>query len=989
MATQAQSPAFLTRFFTFTGKSLRILVYILLGTLLAIWLFSPLAIRLGLNHVLDEQNLSIDDNSIVRINPFLARLSIEDLVLHENQEKVLKTDALIVDIAWLPLLQHEVNIEAFTIAGFSINSQFNKNGQLQKIAGFILPKATEETDTTSAEQPVIPWRITVNESLFSDSIFNLYLPHKKQAIALTHLNLRQVELSQQIQALNLALQVKVDGTTLDLTSDIKLAQGLGLIDSQITLSQIDLATLKSWLPDQAALKPLKGIVDIKVASKINISTNNVDIVKNKIDIKLADIEYTHEQGDILLRDFALSLSDINVNLYQGKPTAVTANIQQHLSDLVIDQLPAPSPKITLAAFDLTIADLNLEFENGLLSEANLPLITKLSDLSTVGGPTPDMVSTLTQFDFSTPKLSLLFEEQRPHAISMQSKLDLHEFKAENANGILAHFSGISLEELAVLGAIEQPEINVSNLHIKPFVLSQVHTIAPSKTKAIQASSNDDERAIVADSVKTNVTVNETVTNETVTNETVPNQTVTNQTTAKNKTEKEEQNTPTSAPAINQETLDVTQTSAESTVELPPLLSSNGITISHFNIDQQDIEIGDIALDHIEANAFINAKKKLSTQVSLESQNDTDEPELNEEASASTSAAETETSAQKPAMRISLNRFELINNAVINVRDESINPAYERGFEFTTLSLGRISTTEPERETPYLIKGKSDRYAVIDFNGFIKPLAKITHYTAQGHIKELDLPGLSPYLKGPLKHEIKTGHFDLGLKVKIINEQIDGDADILLRGLELSAANNIEASTIKDTTAMPLNMAVGVLKDSDNNLELNIPLKGSLSDPSFDGLSGIVVLLSKKAAMKAATSLLMDTFVPYANIVSVAMMAGEYALKVRFNDLEFAPKQSALTAAQITFANDFIALMKDKEDTQINLCAIATPADIDLPAKSVLTSSQIAQLNKLSQARQHAFKDYVSQGGVASARILLCAPTLDNSKDAKPRLSFSS
>ncbi|HBY88569.1 MAG TPA: hypothetical protein DEO86_22180, partial [Colwellia sp.] len=93
----------------------------------------------------------------------------------------------------------------------------------------------------------------------------------------------------------------------------------------------------------------------------------------------------------------------------------------------------------------------------------------------------------------------------------------------------------------------------------------------------------------------------------------------------------------------------------------------------------------------------------------------------------------------------------------------------------------------------------------------------------------------------------------------------------------------------DQGALPLNMAMGMLKDGDGNVELDVPLSGSISDPNF-GLSSIVTLITKKAIMSATQDYLMTTFVPYANIVSIAITAGEFALKLRFDDLEYQVKQ---------------------------------------------------------------------------------------------------
>jgi hypothetical protein len=143
-------------------------------------------------------------------------------------------------------------------------------------------------------------------------------------------------------------------------------------------------------------------------------------------------------------------------------------------------------------------------------------------------------------------------------------------------------------------------------------------------------------------------------------------------------------------------------------------------------------------------------------------------------------------------------------------------------------------------------------------------------------------------------------------------------------------------------------------------------------------------------MSAAKEYLLTTFVPYANVVNVAMSAGDYLLKVRFNDLAFPIKETQLSDQHTEFLTQFSALMKDKPDTQLTLCAIATPQDINKPMGIEITDkAEIKQLAEMSEKRLDNFKEYmVKQEGVSSSRLLLCSPKIDSSVDAKPRITFT-
>ena len=213
--------------------------------------------------------------------------------------------------------------------------------------------------------------------------------------------------------------------------------------------------------------------------------------------------------------------------------------------------------------------------------------------------------------------------------------------------------------------------------------------------------------------------------------------------------------------------------------------------------------------------------------------------------------------------------------------------------------------------------------------------------------------------------------------------------ILLQGLETGIADSDETGELIEQGALPLNVALGLLKDGDGNVELDVPLSGSTSDPQF-GLSSVAGLITEKAVLLATQEYLLKTFIPYANIVSAAMAVGELALKLRFDDLPYQAKQIEISEDQQAYLTAFIALMKDKEDTRINICAISTPADINLKTGSKVTDkSKIKELKTIAEQRELAFKDYmIKHGNIASSRLLLCAPKIDSSEGAQPRIELS-
>jgi len=427
-------------------------------------------------------------------------------------------------------------------------------------------------------------------------------------------------------------------------------------------------------------------------------------------------------------------------------------------------------------------------------------------------------------------------------------------------------------------------------------------------------------------------------------------------------------------------------SKNSETEFPPIVTLKQFSISDIVITEQKLSINEIILDSLQGDLILDKEKAVSNLVTLPV-TEVEEKELSE----TVDEIDQEIPPQKADYLIALNDFSLINDNQITILDHSVEPVKERKLFIDTLHLGALSNAKDkqEQQTPFEIIGRSNKYAHFNFKGYTQPFANKPTHHLQGFLKELSLPSLSRYMKQAVQMELKSGQLNTDVDVTLAGEQLDGNVVILLQGLETAIADSNEAGALIDKGALPFNMAISMLKDSKGDVELDVPLSGSTADPSF-GVGSVVTLITQKAIWMATQDYLMTTFVPYANIVSAAMAVGEFALKLRFDDLIYQTKQIEPNEQQQAYLQSFIALMQDKEDTRINICAISVPADIDLAAgKDITDKKHILKLKALGEQRESAFKDYIiKQGNIASSRLLLCAPKIDSSENAQPRIELS-
>ncbi len=430
---------------------------------------------------------------------------------------------------------------------------------------------------------------------------------------------------------------------------------------------------------------------------------------------------------------------------------------------------------------------------------------------------------------------------------------------------------------------------------------------------------------------------------------------------------------------------------------PPLAKLESIHLKALNFKKSNLTLDKVILSDFSSHPWIDTSGEVSTltQIPEPKGNSTEEKSNIDKFTPPTTRNSDEViSSEALPIQFKINNFSLSGENSIYFKDESVSPTYERTIALETFEFNQIDSASNVL-SPFTIKGRSNEYAKFEISGGVAAFTEKTNLELIGSINEVSLPAVSSYIKDSLGFELKSGQLDSTLNVKIKESQLDGKVALHMRGVDMTAANDDAVGSMKDQGAIPLNVALGMLKDKHGNIKLDIPMGGSVDDPAF-GVQSFFMLIAKKAAISQAKSYLMNTFVPYASVVSVAISAGEFALKVRFEDLNYAPKSvNIINDTQNKYITEFIKLMKDKPKLQVKICGIATKEDVESeePLKDISkekTDEKIrASLKALAKERAENFKRYVtSTSEVDSSRLLLCSPEIDFSENAQPRIKIS-
>lgn len=432
----------------------------------------------------------------------------------------------------------------------------------------------------------------------------------------------------------------------------------------------------------------------------------------------------------------------------------------------------------------------------------------------------------------------------------------------------------------------------------------------------------------------------------------------------------------------------------SLAEPAPILSIAELSVSDVQFGDNQLAVNTVSIAGLKTDINVNPDKSIvgmvdTSALTPESEDNTAHTEsVQEESSDSEDASEQSepVPGETQQLIIVLQKLMLTDAAHIHIKDQSVSPVFEQKITIETLQAGPFDSSDSALESPFELTAKDENYLKIVAKGHARPFADKLNALFTANINELDLPSVSPYVKDGLGFEMKTGQLDVGVEVTILDGEIDGETKLFLRGVDMASADEVEQGTIKEGKAMPLNIALGMLKDDQGNIDLGVPLRGNVDEPSF-GVESFLGLVLKKAAMSQAKSYLMTTFVPYASVVSVAISGAEYLLKVKFEPLVFQKGEVLLTEANQQYLGELVLLMQDKPELQLKTCAIGTYDDLDLPVATKLNAEQEASLKAMGTERQNHLKRYLIEQDIASSRILYCAPELDTAEDAQSRIEL--
>lgn len=227
-----------------------------------------------------------------------------------------------------------------------------------------------------------------------------------------------------------------------------------------------------------------------------------------------------------------------------------------------------------------------------------------------------------------------------------------------------------------------------------------------------------------------------------------------------------------------------------------------------------------------------------------------------------------------------------------------------------------------------------------------------------NLKNLNLVRLSPYSAKYIGKEIDKGLATLFTKVQIEKGSLNVSNELNLDNLTLG-----KSVQSKDATSLPVDMALAILRDFKNQININLPISASVNDPNFH-FGGVI--------FQAITQLITDVvFSPFKFIGKALGMDTS-----KLSAIDFTVGSSEMLASESEKASEFKKIAEEKgfkiiiypgfnqnaDAKAIALNKLGNKATQD-ELESMIKNIDIASLKELAIERANAVKSMLLNAGI--------------------------
>ena len=354
-----------------------------------------------------------------------------------------------------------------------------------------------------------------------------------------------------------------------------------------------------------------------------------------------------------------------------------------------------------------------------------------------------------------------------------------------------------------------------------------------------------------------------------------------------------------------------------------LIAFKSLDLEKISFAKNDLAISGVSLNSPFIKAHLSKERKFNlSQIVKEDKN-----KAKTEAKPETKKV---ASKKDDELKFSVKNFSL-KNGEVDFSDASLFMPFA-----TTISKLNGKLTDIDKKHP----SSGEFQGVVGKNGFAQITAKLFPFELKQNtdikldFKDIDLTDITPYSGQFVGYKIKKGKLNLNLNYSVVDSKLNGSNFINFDSLTLG-----EKVDSKDAVNLPLSLAISILSDQNNQINIDLPVEGNLDDPDFK-YGGVIWAAVKKLFADI-------TLAPF-RFLGNALGLGSKDL----SSIDFLAGSSELISSETPKIADFIKLTGSKPKMKLSITPTYSKLD-----ESFYKNKKLDQ--KINQIIASSGKDYIA------------------------------
>lgn len=239
---------------------------------------------------------------------------------------------------------------------------------------------------------------------------------------------------------------------------------------------------------------------------------------------------------------------------------------------------------------------------------------------------------------------------------------------------------------------------------------------------------------------------------------------------------------------------------------------------------------------------------------------------------------------------------ILENGTVTFTDKDIAPGFSTHLSSMDLRVSGISTL-PDCQAKIVFKSNIDEKGTINSEALVKPFVQPLEMEATFSLNNYAMQALTPYVGKYTGHAVQEGgKLDVKVDYRIADNKLVAGHKVLIQ--RFNFGEKVES---KDALSLPFGLAIALLEDTQEKIDITLPVHGDISDPQFEYFH----LLGKVAAnffMKLITA-------PFRMLLSFVPSGG--AGTEEMGMIAFAPGSAVLADTEKQKIEPLVKVIKER------------------------------------------------------------------------------